>query len=148
MSSSGSPSSPTPEALAGYAARWNAHPSLQHFGAVISFPDPGRVRVVIDPVPPSMRGGMGDDSLVNGGVLAAMCDLLVGCTAGLVDVTRRSATVQLSLRFERPLAGSRLVGEARVDRATGRLVFASAEIADGGGQICVRCQGLVSLARA
>ncbi|HKO91834.1 MAG TPA: PaaI family thioesterase [Polyangiaceae bacterium] len=133
------------EALERYAERCNAHPSLGAFGVKVSFPDAERVCIVVDLVPLSMRGGLGDDAVVNGGVLSALCDLLIGCTCALVDPAARSATVQLSLRFERPLRGERIVGEARVDRATGRLVFASAEIGDGSGPACVRCQGIATL---
>lgn len=131
--------------LENYAKHWNAHPSLQFMGVRIWFPDTARVRLEVKHVPDGMRGGLGDDAIVNGGILSALCDLAIGCTAGLVDPARRSATVQLSIRFERPLAGERIQGEARVDRATRRLIFASAELSDPNGEVCVRCQGLVSL---
>jgi len=134
-------------ALAQYAERVNSHPSLQHFGARVAFPDESRVTVLVEPVPITLRGGFGDDRVVNGGVLSALCDLLIGCTAALVDPTVRSATVQLSIRLEQPLLGERIVGEARVDRSTGRIVFASAEISDESGKVCVRCQGMVSRGR-
>jgi acyl-coenzyme A thioesterase PaaI-like protein len=131
-------------ALAQYAERVNAHPSLQHFGARIAFPDESRVTCLVEPVPITLRGGFGDDRVVNGGVLSALCDLLIGCTAGLIDPAGRAATVQLSIRLEQPLLGERIVGEGRVDRSTGRIVFSSAEIRDENGKVCVRCQGMVS----
>jgi uncharacterized protein (TIGR00369 family) len=137
--------SPSPERLAQYAQRLSSHPSLAAFGVRLSFPDAARVRIDVDQIPLSMRGGMMDDSVVNGGALSALCDLLIGSTAALVDDGSRSATVQLSIRFERPLRGDRLTGEARVDHATGRTIFASAEISDAQGQVCVRCQGLGTL---
>ena len=133
------------EVLEQCAQRFNAHPSLRAFGVKLSFPDATRVCLLVDSVPLSMRGGLGDDAVVNGGVLSALCDLLIGSTCVLVDPASRSATVQLSIRFERPLRGERIVGEARVDRSTARLVFASAEIGDGSGPACVRCQGIASL---
>ena len=136
---------PSPERLAQYARRLSSHPSLAAFGVRLSFPDAARVRIEVDQIPLSMRGGMMDDSVVNGGALSALCDLLIGSTAALVDDGSRSATVQLSIRFERPLRGDRLSGEARVDHATGRTIFASAEISDAQGQVCVRCQGLGTL---
>jgi len=135
-------------ALALYAQRWNAHPSLRSMGVSIAFPDTTRVKVAVDYVPINMRGGLGDDAVVNGGVLSALCDLAIGCTAGLVDPDSHSATVQLSIRFEHPLRGARIDGEARLDRATSRLVFASAEICDAEGRVCVRCQGIVSLLKS
>lgn len=135
----------TLEALGAYAQRWNEHPSLRVMGVRIHFPDTTRLTLAVDHVPPGMRGGLGDDGVVNGGVLSALCDLAVGCTAGLIDPERNSATVQLSIRFERPLRGPRILGEARVDRGTRRLIFASAELSDAAGQVSVRCQGIVTL---
>jgi uncharacterized protein (TIGR00369 family) len=138
----------TREALERYAEQLNSRVSLQQYGVRIAFPDTSRLTLRIDSVPLAMRGGLGDDAIVNGGVIAALCDLAIGCSAALVDPTKRSATVQLSIRFEQPLRGAHVLGEARVDRATGRLIFSSAEIMDERGQVCTRCQGMVSLIRA
>ncbi|HTV24251.1 MAG TPA: PaaI family thioesterase [Polyangiaceae bacterium] len=138
----------TSERLAKYAELLNAHPSLAAYGVRLTFPDEKRLRIEVSEVPASMRGGMGDDAVVNGGVLSALCDLMIGSTAGLVDPTTRSATVQLSIRFERPLRGLRILGEARVDHSTGRTIFASGELSDDQGRVCVRCQGLATLLRS
>lgn len=145
----GMTSSPSPALarLAQRAERSSAHPSLQVFGVRLTYPDEARARIEVDPVPLSLRGGIGDDAIVNGGVLSALCDLLIGSTVALVDPEARGATVQLSIRFERPLRGSAIRGEARVDHHTGRTVFASAEICDELGRACVRCQGLATLIR-
>src|SRR5689334_7931430 len=105
MSRSPPPSreAPSREALEQYAARCNANPSLRGLGAQVEFPDAQRVRIRLEAISPLMRGGMGDEAVVNGAVLAALCDVLIGCTCGLVDPETRSATVQLGIRFERPL---------------------------------------------
>ena len=132
-------------ALAAYAKRWNEHPSLRAFAVKVEFPDTTRLRLEVAQVPLHMRGGLGDDAVVNGGVLSALCDLAIGCTAGLMDPGCQSATVQLSIRFEQPLRGERVLAEARVDRATRRLIFSSAEISDAAGRVSVRCQGIVTL---
>lgn len=132
-------------ALAAYAKRWNEHPSLRAFGVNIQFPDTTRLRLEVAHVSAQMRGGLGDDAVVNGGVLSALCDLAIGCTAGLIDPESQSATVQLSIRFEQPLRGERILAEARVDRATRRMIFSSAEISDASGRVSVRCQGIVTL---
>ena len=136
---------PSPERLAQYAHRLSSHPSLAAFGVRLSFPDAARARIEVAQIPLSMRGGIMDDTVVNGGALSALCDLLIGSTTALVDDSARAATVQLSIRFERPLRGDALTGEARVDHATGRTIFASAEISDAQGLVCVRCQGLGTL---
>lgn len=137
----------TSQRLANYAELLNAHPSLATYGVRLGFPDEQRLRIEVNQIPASMRGGMGDAAVVNGGVLSALCDLMIGSTAGLVDPGMRSATVQLSIRFERPLCGQRIEGEARVDHSTGRTIFASGELSDDQGRVCVRCQGLATLLR-
>lgn len=128
-----------------HAQRWNAHPSLRALGAELSYPDGAAVRIEVNQIAAPLRGGLGDDTVVNGGALSALCDLIIGSTSALVDATTRSATVQLSIRFEQPLRGDRIIGLARVDHHTGRTLFASAELSDERGKICVRCQGIVTL---
>lgn len=140
------PPRPTPEQLAAYADGFNASATLQYFKARISFPTGEIVRAVVDPIPPEQLGGMGM-AVVNGGVLAAMFDLVLGCSSALVDPTRRSATMQLSMSFMRPLAGSRLVAESWVDRAGGDTVFSSAHVLDAAGTVCGRAQGVIKLAK-
>jgi uncharacterized protein (TIGR00369 family) len=78
-------------------------------------------------------------------VLAAIFDLAVGCTPGLVDPTRRTATIQLSMSFERPVLGDRLTAEAKVDTAGGSTLFSSARILDQNGKACARCQAVIRL---
>lgn len=138
------PPRPTLEQLARYADGFNQSATLAHFGMKVTFPDVDTVEVVLDPVLPSQRGGMGSDA-VNGGVLAAMFDLVIGCAPALVDPTKRSATVQLSINFLNAARGTRLVAQAHVTRAGERLVFAAATIADGQGQECATATGLSRL---
>ena len=137
---------PTPEQLATYAEQFNQSKSLRYFNAKVSFPEGKRCRVVIDPVLPEHRGGLGAEA-VNGGVLAAIFDLAIGCTPALIDPTRRNATVQLSMSFERPVTGQVLIAEAWITSAGSTTLFSSAEIRDGAGRTCARAQGLVRLSR-
>jgi acyl-coenzyme A thioesterase PaaI-like protein len=144
MATMTAPDSSFVERLAEQAQRWNAHASLRALGAELSYPNGSAVRIEVNQISPALRGGLGDDAVVNGGALSAVCDLIIGSTSALVEMSS-SATVQLSIRFERPLRGERIVGEARVDHHTGRTLFASAEIRDELGNVCVRCQGIVAL---
>ena len=112
---------PSPDALQRYASGFNKSLTLRHFGAEVDFPSPSLVRVTL-PVKPDHRGGMGSEA-VNGGVIAAMFDLVIGCSAALIDPTRRSATMQLSMNFERALLGDMLVAEGWIDRAGGATAF-------------------------
>src|SRR5699024_6548403 len=85
---------------------------------------------------------------INGGVLAALFDLSIGVCGALVDPGRRSATIQLSMNFERPVTGDRIHAEAKIDRAGGTNIFASAVIFDESGQPCARAQGVVRISRS
>ena len=138
------PPRPSAEKLARYAQLFNDSLSLRHFGARVSFPGGDTVEVLVDPVRPEQRGGMGTEA-VNGGVLAAIFDLAIGCTAALLDPTRRSATMQLSVSFLKPLHGGVVRAKSRIDHAGRATLFASAEIVDFEGTICARCQGVVKL---
>jgi len=133
---------PTAEQLARYAELFNASTALNLFGVRLSFPDNETVRVDIDPVKPEHRGGLGTDA-VNGGVLAAIFDLAIGCTPALLDPTRRNATIQLSMSFERATRGDSLSALAWIDRAGETLMFSTAVIRDASGDECARCQGVL-----
>jgi uncharacterized protein (TIGR00369 family) len=138
------PTRPTVEQLARYAELFNASQTMQHFGVKIRFPDAETVEAVLDPIQPQQRGGLGSDA-VNGGVLAALFDLCIGCAPATIDPTRRTATVQLSMNFMRGVRGDTLLARGKVDRAGGTLLFCSAQIFDGKGQLCSTCTGMVRM---
>jgi uncharacterized protein (TIGR00369 family) len=138
---------PTLEELARAADFFNQSIPLSHAGIRLSFPSTDVVAAEIPEVQPQHRGGLGT-SAVNGGVLAAVFDLVTGCTALLVDPSRRSATVQLSMSFERPVLGNSLRAEARIDTRGRRTLFVSALLFDAKGNACARCQAVVAIARA
>lgn len=135
---------PTREQLDRYASRFNQSLTLKHFGMQIAFPDSETVIVTVDAVQPAQRGGLGS-AAVNGGVLAAIFDLAIGCTPALVDPTRRTATVQLSISFMRAVRGDRLTARGRVARAGDTLLFSEAVIFDEQGTACAKCDGLVRM---
>ena len=139
--------SPSLEALTQAAERLNRSAPLVHAGVRVCFPSPQLVVAEIPDVRPEHRGGLGT-SAVNGGVLAAVFDLVTGCTALLVDARRPHATVQLSMSFERPVLGDMLRAEGRIDSQGRRTLFASARILDASGQVCARCQAVVALSGA
>src|SRR5262245_23836680 len=128
------PARPSPEALARYADEFNKSRPLQYFGVKISFPGNDKVRAELA-VKPEHVGGLGTTA-VNGGVLAAIFDLVIGCTPALVDPTRRTATMQLSMSFMRPMVGERIYAEASIDCAGGSTLFASATFYDDKDQPC------------
>lgn len=135
---------PTAEALARYGEVFNKSGMIGHFGFQLRFPDVETVEVALDPILPQQRGGLGTDA-VNGGVLSAMFDLAIGCCGALYEPTRRSATVQLSIEFMRPVKGSQCRAVAKIDRKGDLLVFASARIVDENDVTCASATGIVRM---
>ena len=132
--------SPTLEELARAAEFLNQSAPLAHAGIRVSFPATDLVVAEIPTVRDEHRGGLGS-SAVNGGVLAALFDLVTGCTSLLVAPGRRSATVQLSMSFERPVFGDTVRAEAHplCQRAPTRRARAGVRtMSDGGGSGAVR----------
>jgi len=137
-------SRPTQEQLDRFAEQFNQSQTLRLFSARVSFAEGRKVVVTIPEVRPEHRGGLGT-SAVNGGVIAAMFDLVIGCTPALLDPTRRCATLQLSMSFQRPLTGDSVRAEAEIDSAGKNTLFASARIMDSQGNVCARAQGVVRI---
>lgn len=144
-SPSGPPPRPSQADLDRYAELFTQSLSLRYFGAHLAFPEGRKVVVSIPQLRPEHRGGVGSAAAVNGAILAALFDLAIGTTAALVDPTRRCATVQLSMSFERPVTGDHLRVEAELDSHTVSLLFATARVYDAEGRMCARCQGVVKL---
>ena len=69
----GRPAYPLPSAAAlnRYREAFNQSGMIGHFGLRLEFPDVETVEVVLDPILPTQRGGLGTDA-VNGGVIGAM----------------------------------------------------------------------------
>jgi uncharacterized protein (TIGR00369 family) len=137
---------PTQEQLDRYAELFNQSQTMRLLGLRVSFPQGEKVVLTLPEVRPEHRGGLGT-AAINGGVIAAMFDYAIGCTPALLDPTRRAATMQLSMSFQRPLRGDVVRAEATIDSAGTSTLFASARIHDAQGQVCARAQGVVKLSK-
>lgn len=135
----------TLESLRALAQTWNNSPPMRQLGARLEFNRIDRVRAVLDPVQPFHRGGMGTDAL-NGAVLAGLFDLAIGTVGWLTRPETRSGTVSLSMLFFKPTRGDRVAVEGRLLRSGMNLIFATAEIFDGNGEVTARCDGTVAVA--
>lgn len=140
------PQKPSPEALARYAERFTDSQTLRLFGVRLSFPNGEYAQVDLEDVQPAHLGGLGSDA-VNGGILAALFDLAVGCTPALLDPTRKSATIQLNLHFMRPVRGKKVRVIGRIKRAGGSTVFSTATAFDENGEACASCDGVIRMSR-
>lgn len=123
---------------------WNANPILKAMGVKIDLSAEDCLQARIDPIQDYQRGGLGSDA-VNGAVLSAICDMLIGLTGILYSQKYRTGTVQLNINFLRPLRGQKLHAVARPTKAGRALVFSHAEIYDEAGNVCVSCEGIASI---
>ncbi|HEX8536094.1 MAG TPA: PaaI family thioesterase [Cystobacter sp.] len=137
---------PTQEQLDRYAEQFNQSQTMRLLGVRLSFPQGEKVVITLTEVRPEHRGGLGTTA-INGGIISAMFDYAIGCTPALVDPTRRCATMQLSVSFERPLRGTTVRAEATIDSVGTSTLFASARMYDEKGQVCARCQGVVKISQ-
>lgn len=124
--------------------RWNAHPAMRSLGVSVDLSDPELVRLVVDPVQPHHRGGLGTDA-VNGVVMAGMFDLAIGLVAHFAALQRRVGTVQLNVQYLRPVYGNRFDVRGRLVRRGRTLVFATAELVDQEGTVCAKCDGMSAI---
>ncbi|ADO70092.1 PaaI family thioesterase [Stigmatella aurantiaca] len=138
------PTRPTQEQLDRYAEQFTQSQTLRYLGVRLSFPEGRKVVISLPEVRPEHLGGLGTTA-VNGAILSAMFDLAIGCTPALLDPTRRCATLQLSVSFQRPLVGGSVEAEAEIDSYGKSTLFASARIRDAQGNICARAQGVVRI---
>jgi uncharacterized protein (TIGR00369 family) len=142
---SDTPSRPTQEQLDRYADQFSQSAPMRFIGVRVSFPEGRKVLVTLPEVLPHHRGGLGTASAINGGIIAALFDLVLGCTPALLDPTRRCATLQLSMSFLRPLTGDTVSAEAEIDSYGKNTLFASGRVLDSQGNVCARAQGVVRI---
>jgi uncharacterized protein (TIGR00369 family) len=138
------PPRPTQEQLDRYAEQFNQSQTLRYLGVRLSFPEGRKAVISMPEVRPEHQGGLGTTA-VNGAIISAMFDLAIGCTPALLDPTRRCATLQISVSFQRPLEGTSIEAEAEIDSHGKSTLFASARIRDAQGNICARAQGVVRI---
>lgn len=126
------------------AEEWNAHHAMRYVGARVDLSDPDIVRLVVDPVEPHHRGGLGTEA-VNGVVMAGVFDLTIGLVAHFAALQRRVGTVQLNIQYIRPVHGDRFEVRGRLVRRGHTLVFATAELFDQQNTVCARCDGMAAI---
>lgn len=123
---------------------WNSHISLKHLGVKIDLSDDYMVKCTIDPVQDFHRGGMGTQS-VNGAVLSAIFDLVIGLVGFVNANNHRTGTVQINSNFLKPLKGNKVLVEGKLIKKGKSLVFARAEIFNENHELCAFADGITSI---
>lgn len=82
------------------------------------------------------------NGVVHGAVLFAMVDTAMGAAAmGVVPAGHLCASVEVHLRFLRPVSAGSLVAEVEVDRAGRRIVHLSGRVCDAQGVLVATATG-------
>lgn len=129
---------------AGWAARFNELPAMEHFGALLDLADDRLVRVGLDRVRPHHRGGLGTEA-VNGAVIAGLFDCALGVAGVLQLPGRRTGTVELSIKLLRPVLGASVDIYAAAIKRSRQIVFTESELFSA-GRLCALATGIVATA--
>lgn len=104
----------------------------------IEHPEPGRARATVD-LGASHQNPHG---FVHGAVLFTMADTSMGAaTMSLLGEHQRCSTIELHLRFFRPVVEGRLVADTEVLRAGRRIVHLESRISDDQGRLVAVADG-------
>ena len=125
---------------------WSNGPFARYFGFRTTFQRGEKVIIELGDIHAAKLGGKGSDA-INGAMLSALFDCSIGCTPSLVAPLRRSATVELAIKFLRRTHGQSARCEAFVDRLTSTLVFATAYLYDEKGVRTAQCSGISALGK-
>jgi uncharacterized protein (TIGR00369 family) len=122
---------------------WNDSEQLKYFGYQIDLSDPQHPIGIIKKVENRHLGGMGS-SFVNGAVIAALCDLTIGLTGSLNLKCPIKGTAELNIRYLHPLKSASVRAIGKIERSSKHIAFASAQVLNDKGKICVIAQGIVA----
>lgn len=98
--------------------------------------EPGRVVAEVE-VTPGVANSFG---LGHGGLTMTLLDTVLGSAARFGDTDTATVTVDLHVSFIGPARG-RLVGEGRVVRRLGRMVFCEGEVRGEDGEVVAKALG-------
>jgi len=98
--------------------------------------EPGRVVAEVQVTP----GVVNSSGLGHGGLTMTLLDTVLGAAARFSDPETTAVTVDLHVTFIGPARG-RLVGEGRVVRRAGRMVFCEGEVRAEDGEVVAKALG-------
>ncbi len=115
---------------------------FNYFGMSIDLSNPDQPIFAIPKVEYYHRNGTGTDA-VNGGVIAALCDLTIGISGALLLPHGRKATVDLYVQYIKPIYGNSVKAVSYIKRRRSQLIAATADIMDENGVVCSKAKGRV-----
>jgi acyl-CoA thioesterase len=115
-----------------------AFPLQSHLGMSIESQAPGRARATV-PLTEDLHNPNG---VVHGAVLFAMADTSMGAaTMSVLGEAQACASIEVHIRFLRPVASGTLTAETEVVRAGRRIVQLDSSITDDSGELVATATG-------
>jgi len=115
-----------------------AFPLRTHLGMDVGSPTPGHGEAHLEVDDRHLN----PNGVVHGAVLFAMVDTAMGAAAmGVVPPGHLCASIEVHLRFLRPVPGGSLHAAVEVDRAGRRVIHLSGRVHDGDGQLVATATG-------
>jgi acyl-coenzyme A thioesterase PaaI-like protein len=121
-------------------AHFNHGNFVRHMGFSVSLVDPQQPRCSIKKHADFQLGGVGQD-FVNGGVIAAMFDFVIGLTALRFASLGNFATTNVNISLIRPVKQSGAYATAKCNRQIGRRLLVESVLFDGEDNPCCHANG-------
>lgn len=113
-------------------------PLQSQLGMVIESPEPGRARAIVA-LTEALHNPNG---VVHGAVLFAMADTAMGAaTMSTLDEDQACASVEVHIRFLRPVSSGTLTAETAVVKGGRRVVQLESALRDDGGELVATATG-------
>jgi len=124
---------------------FNEAPFCQHMGLEVSLEEPARPKCMISEDMPCHRGGVGQN-FINGAIIAAMFDFVIGLTALSYASQGNFATTNVNIRLLKPVESGGVYAIAECSRAIGRRLFVEATLLNGKNEPCCYARGEIRVA--
>jgi acyl-CoA thioesterase len=113
-------------------------PLQSHLGMAINAPATGRGRAEVEVIPDLLN----PNGVLHGAVLFAMVDTAMGAaTMSMLDEGQGCASIELHIRFLRPVSAGRVVGEVEVLRCGRRVVQLQGQVVNDSDEVVATASG-------
>ena len=113
-------------------------------GLAVSLADPDQPRCAIEKCQPFHLGGVGQ-SFVNGAVIAAMFDFVIGLSALKFTHLGNFATTSVNIKLVKPVEPQDVYAKARCTQQIGSRLFVEAVLVNDEDQVCCYATGEIRI---
>jgi len=121
-------------------AHFNQGAFAQHMGFKVALEDPQQPKCSIDTPAEFHAGGVGQE-FVNGAIIAAMFDFVIGLTALKFVSLGNFATCNVNISLIRPVKHTGVYATAKCNRQIGKRLFVESVLFDGDDEPCCYANG-------